>query len=149
MPLLSVLYSRWGLKEILLYNILLIFAVTEINLLFLTGIYYLFNFKVSLSGLGLELLTNPVFNILAMFVIFPVLRAGRNERKRLDSFTKIRLKIITYFLLILMAGLFVRLYFLQVMTGELYASQPSKVCCVQRTCLRQGAISMTATANCW
>jgi cell division protein FtsI/penicillin-binding protein 2 len=48
---------------------------------------------------------------------------AENERKRLDSFTKIRLKIVAYFLLLLMAGLVVRLYFLQVMTGELYASQ--------------------------
>jgi len=48
---------------------------------------------------------------------------AENERKRLDSFTKIRLKIVTYFLLLLMAGLVARLYFMQVMTGELYASQ--------------------------
>lgn len=38
-------------------------------------------------------------------------------------FTKIRLKLVTYFLLLLMGGLVVRLYFLQVMTGDLYASQ--------------------------
>lgn len=48
---------------------------------------------------------------------------GGNVRKRLDSFTKIRLRLVTYFLLLLMGGLIVRLYFLQVMTGEVYASQ--------------------------
>jgi len=82
------LILRAGFEKKLLVNILLIFAVTEINLLFLTGVYYLFNFKVSFNALGLELLTNPVFNILAMFVIFPVLRAGRQRKEEIGFIYK-------------------------------------------------------------
>lgn len=79
---------RVGFEKKLLVNILLIFILSEINLLFLTGVHYLFNFKVSLSMLGLELLTNPVFNILAMFVIFPVLRAGRKRKEEIGFIYK-------------------------------------------------------------
>jgi rod shape-determining protein MreD len=79
---------RVGFKKKLLVNILLIFTVTEINLLFFTGIYYLFNFKTSFNTLGLELLTNPVFNILAMFVIFPILRAGRERKEEIGFIYK-------------------------------------------------------------
>jgi rod shape-determining protein MreD len=79
---------RAGFEKKLLVNILLIFAVTEINLLFLTGVYYLFNFKVSFNNLGLELLTNPIFNILAMFIIFPVLRAGRKRKEEIGFIYK-------------------------------------------------------------
>jgi rod shape-determining protein MreD len=66
-------------KKIFVY-ILAIFFITEINLLFFTGVYYLFNFKASLRGLGLEIAINPVCNILLMFVLFPLLQTGR-ERK--------------------------------------------------------------------
>jgi rod shape-determining protein MreD len=43
------LILRVGFEKKLLVNIVLIFSVTEINLLFLTGLYYLFNFKVSFT----------------------------------------------------------------------------------------------------
>ena len=79
---------RVGFKKKLLVNILLIFTVTEINLLFFTGIYYLFNFKTSFNTLGLELLINPVANILAMFVIFPVLRAGKERKEEIGFIYK-------------------------------------------------------------
>jgi rod shape-determining protein MreD len=82
------LVLRVGFEKKFLVNILLIFTVTEINLLFLTGLHYLFNFKVSFSTLGLELLTNPVFNILAMFVIFPVLRAGIKRKEEIGFIYK-------------------------------------------------------------
>jgi len=82
------LVLKLGFERKLLTNILLIFAITEINLLFLTGLHYLFNFKVSFSMLGLELLTNPVFNILAMFVIFPVLRAGVKRKEEIGFIYK-------------------------------------------------------------
>ena len=77
-----------GFKKKLLVNILLIFTVTETNLLFFTGIYYLFNFKTSFNTLGLELLINPVANILAMFVIFPVLRAGKERKEEIGFIYK-------------------------------------------------------------
>ncbi len=82
------LVLKAGFEKKMLVNILLVFAVTEVNLLFLTGVHYLFNFKLSLSALGLELLTNPVFNILVMFVIFPVLRAGRKRKEEIGFIYK-------------------------------------------------------------
>jgi rod shape-determining protein MreD len=82
------LILKAGFEKKLLVNILLIFSITEINLLFLTGLYYLFNFKVSFSALGIQLLTNPFFNILAMFVIFPVLRAGIKRKEEIGFIYK-------------------------------------------------------------
>jgi len=69
-----------GLKKKIFVYILAIFFITEINLLSFTGVYYLFNFRASLRGLGLEMATNPICNILLMFVLFPLLQTGR-ERK--------------------------------------------------------------------
>jgi uncharacterized membrane protein len=77
-----------GFEKKLLVNILLIFTITEINLLFLTGVHYLFNFKVSFSTLGLGLLINPIFNVLVMFAVFPVLRAGRKRKEEIGFIYK-------------------------------------------------------------
>jgi rod shape-determining protein MreD len=69
-----------GLKRKLLVYILAIFFITEIKLLSFTGIYYLFNFRTSLRGLGLEIAINPICNILLMFVLFPLLQTGRQGK---------------------------------------------------------------------
>jgi rod shape-determining protein MreD len=69
-----------GLKKRIFVYILAIFFIAEINLLSFTGVYYLFNFRVSLRELGLEMAINPVCNIILMFVLFPLLQTGR-ERK--------------------------------------------------------------------
>lgn len=69
-----------GLKKKIFVYILAIFFITEINLLSFTGVYYLFNFRASLRGLGLEMAIYPICNILLMFVLFPFLQTGR-ERK--------------------------------------------------------------------
>jgi len=71
---------RIELKKKIFIYILAIFFIAEINLLSFTGIYYLFNFRASLGSLGLEMVINPICNILLMFILFPLLRAGR-ERK--------------------------------------------------------------------
>lgn len=44
----------------------------------------------------------------------------------LDFYTKIRFRIIIYFMLALVAGLTIRLYFLQVMSGSIYAQEASQ-----------------------
>lgn len=72
-----------GLKKKIFLYILAIFFITEINLLSFTGVYYLFNFRASLGGLGLEMVINPICNILLMFVLFPILRT---DRERKDEF---------------------------------------------------------------
>jgi len=69
-----------GLKKKIFVYILAIFLIAEINLLSFTGVYYLFNFRASLRGLGLEIIINPICNILLMFLLFPLLQTGR-ERK--------------------------------------------------------------------
>ena len=69
-----------GLKKKIFVYILAIFFIAEINLLSFTGVYYLFNFRASLRGLGLEIAINPICNILLMLVLFPLLQTGR-ERK--------------------------------------------------------------------
>ncbi len=69
-----------GLKKKIFVYIFAIFFITEINLLSFTSVYYLFNFKASIGDLGFEMATNPVCNILLMFVLFPILQIGK-ERK--------------------------------------------------------------------
>jgi penicillin-binding protein 2 len=44
----------------------------------------------------------------------------------LDFYTKMRFRIIIYFMLALVAGLTIRLYFLQVMSGSIYAQEASQ-----------------------
>jgi rod shape-determining protein MreD len=77
-----------GFKRNTLTNMLLVLLVTELNLLFVSGIYYLFNFNANPVELGFEMLVNPVFNILAMFVLFPVLSVGRERKEEIGFIFK-------------------------------------------------------------
>jgi len=77
----------WDRQRIVNY-ILIVFFITEINLLLMSGVYYLFNFDVSFRELALELIINPVFNIVAMFLIFPLLRAGKERKEELGFIYK-------------------------------------------------------------
>jgi len=61
--------------------VFLIFILTEVNLLLTSGIYYLFNFSLNPGQLGIEMLVSPIINILFMFIIFPLLGAGRGRRE--------------------------------------------------------------------
>ena len=61
--------------------VLLIFFLTEINLLVTSSIYYLFNFSLSAKQLGIEMIVSPVINILLAFIIFPLLSAGREKKE--------------------------------------------------------------------
>jgi len=65
-----------GFKRKIYTYVLLIFFFTEANLLLGSSIYYLFNFSSNTSTLGLEMIINPVCNIVIMFLIFPLLKAG-------------------------------------------------------------------------
>jgi rod shape-determining protein MreD len=77
-----------GLKKKIFVYILAVFFITEINLLSFTGIYYLFNFRASLRGLGLEMVIYPVCNIILMFMLFPLLQTGRDRRDELGFLHK-------------------------------------------------------------
>jgi len=65
-----------GFKRRMLTYVLLIFFFTEANILLTGGIYYLFNFSPNTAALGLEMIIKPVCNIVMMFLVFPLLKAG-------------------------------------------------------------------------
>jgi rod shape-determining protein MreD len=70
-----------GFRRKLTTYVLLIFFITEINLLITSGIYNLFNFYTSIREIGIEMIVNPALNILFMFIIFPLLSAGREKKE--------------------------------------------------------------------
>lgn len=69
-----------GFKQKILTYVLIIFSITELNLIVINGVYYLFNFNSNLKDLGIELLINPIFNIVFMFLVFPLLQARREKK---------------------------------------------------------------------
>ena len=77
----------WDRQRIINY-LLVVFFITEINLLLVSGIYYLFNYDISFRELALELIVNPVFNIIAMFLIFPLLSAGKYRKEEIGFIYK-------------------------------------------------------------
>jgi rod shape-determining protein MreD len=73
-----------GLKFRLTSQVILMFAVTETNLIAASLIRYLFNFDISLSTMGMELLLRPVFNIILLVILYPAIRISL--RQRVESF---------------------------------------------------------------
>jgi len=73
-----------GLKYRLSSQAVLIFAVTETNIIAAALIRYLFNYGISLPLLGVELLLRPVFNIILMALLYPLIRISL--RQRTESF---------------------------------------------------------------
>ena len=63
-----------GLKIKLISYILVVFILTEINIIIISFIYYLFSYKIDFVSLGMDLLLKPIFNILIIFIIFPLMR---------------------------------------------------------------------------
>jgi len=80
--------SGLELKKKILTNLLLVLIVTELNILFKSGVYYLFGFSASSAKLGLEMLINPVFNAALMFILFPLLDLGRERKEELGFIFK-------------------------------------------------------------
>jgi len=73
-----------GLKYRFSSQVFLIFAVTETNLITISLVRYLFNFDINLPLVGLELLLNPIFNIILMAAVYPAVRISM--RQRMESF---------------------------------------------------------------
>ncbi|MDD3520593.1 MAG: rod shape-determining protein MreD [Actinomycetota bacterium] len=63
-----------GLKLRLLSYIFIVILTTEINIILLNIIYYLFNFQMNFTSVVIDLVTKPLFNILLVFIIFPLFR---------------------------------------------------------------------------
>lgn len=70
-------------KNIQVTYVLLIFFLTEINLLSLNILYYFFNFSPALLRPGLEIIINPVYNIIVMFAVFPLFKAGSKRKEEI------------------------------------------------------------------
>ncbi len=68
----------------LLNYLFIVFLITEINILIISLIRYLFNFNSNLLRIGLEMITAPICNIVLMFIIFPVIRAGMRGDAELE-----------------------------------------------------------------
>ncbi len=68
-----------GFRSKLTSQVFLVFVVTEAGLIAANLIRYLFNFQINLPGLGLELLTAPVFNILLILIFYPAIKIGINR----------------------------------------------------------------------
>ena len=60
----------------LLNYLFIVFLITEINILIISLIRFLFNFNSNLLRMVLEMITAPVCNIILMFIVFPVIKAG-------------------------------------------------------------------------
>jgi rod shape-determining protein MreD len=74
--------SRLVMEEFryrLLNHLFIVFLITEISILAVAIIRYLFNFSSDLLRIGSEMITAPVCNIVLMFIIFPVIRIGTRE----------------------------------------------------------------------
>ncbi len=65
-----------GFRYRLLTYSFIVFLITEINILIVSLIRYLFNFDSNILRMGLEMVTKPICNIILMFIIFPVISSG-------------------------------------------------------------------------
>ena len=63
-----------GLKLKLVSYVFVVFIITEIDIIVADIIYYLFNFSINFASLGINLITKPFFNLILIFIIFPLLR---------------------------------------------------------------------------
>ncbi|MHB1376255.1 MAG: rod shape-determining protein MreD [Candidatus Humimicrobiaceae bacterium] len=63
-----------GLKIKLVSYILVVFILTEINIIIISIIYYLFSYNIDFVNLGMDLLLKSIFNISIIFVVFPLMR---------------------------------------------------------------------------
>jgi rod shape-determining protein MreD len=73
-----------GFKSRLLTYIFIVFIITEINILTVSLIYYLFNFSISRFGMGLDMIIGPLCNIILVFVIFPIIRIGKGMNRETE-----------------------------------------------------------------
>ncbi len=59
---------------------LIIFSITQINLLLESLLLFLFNFDINIVELGREMLLKPVYSILVTILVFPLFNLGQKER---------------------------------------------------------------------
>jgi rod shape-determining protein MreD len=71
----------------------IIFLVTEINIIIISLIRYLFSFNSNWMQMGLELITKPVLNIILMFIIFPIISISSGMTREIEFGFKYKSKI--------------------------------------------------------
>ncbi len=71
----------------------IVFLITEINILIVSLIRYLFNFSSNWLQMGLELITKPAFNIILMFIIFPIISMSSGMNREIEFGFKYKNKI--------------------------------------------------------
>lgn len=73
-----------GLRLRLLSYIFIVVIITEISIILLNIIYYLFNFQLDFASVMLELILKPVFNALLVFIIFPLFRLDFSKEDTIE-----------------------------------------------------------------
>ena len=73
--------KEMGFKQKLPAYTFIIFIITEINILLMNMVRYLFNFNIDMAGMGAELLLRPIYNILLMLAAYPLLRIQMVKKK--------------------------------------------------------------------
>jgi len=71
-------------KSKIMTYLFIVFLITEINILTVSLIRYLFNFDSNLLRIGLALITEPICNIAIMFIIFPIMRSRMKKESELE-----------------------------------------------------------------
>ncbi len=82
-----------GFKSIWMTYVFIVFLITEFNILITNLIHYLFNFNIDWFGISLELATRPFFNIILMFIIFPLIRISSSNGEEVELGFKYKDKI--------------------------------------------------------
>jgi rod shape-determining protein MreD len=74
-----------GLKIKLVSYIFAVFMITEINIIIISIIYYLFSYNIDFTALGMDLLIKPICNILVIFIVFPLMRVKFSGEELIES----------------------------------------------------------------
>ncbi len=73
-------FMETGIKKKYPLLLLIVFVVTEINLIVEALLLYLFNFDINIVELGREMLLKPLYSIIITMMVFPLFDLGQKER---------------------------------------------------------------------
>jgi rod shape-determining protein MreD len=82
-----------GFKSKFLTYSFIVFLITEINILIVSLIRYLFNFNSNWLQMGLELVTKPACNIILMFIVFPIISISSGINREIEFGFKYKNKV--------------------------------------------------------
>jgi rod shape-determining protein MreD len=73
-----------GFKSKWLAYSTMVFLATEVNILLVNMIYYLFNYNIDWFNTGIKMISSPFLNIILMFALFPVIRISSGRIKEIE-----------------------------------------------------------------